>query len=121
MRTLTLPRLQTHFIAGQDLSALATTLALRGGAAAPTAGLVSSTASLTKNIMGIGVLTIAAGMAAGTGIGPATLAMAVTTLAAAYSFALLGDACAVAVAGGAALAVDLRATGCGGCGSDHIR
>ena len=86
MRT-NLPRLHTieH---GLALDALA----LRGGAAT-TAGLVSSTASLTKNIMGIGVLTIAAGMAAGTGLWPATIAMAITTLAGAYSFALLGDAC----------------------------
>ena len=74
---------------------LATLLDLRGGSAT-TAGLVSSAASLTKNIMGIGVLTIAAGMAAGTGLAPATLAMALTTLAGAYSFALLGDSCASA-------------------------
>ena len=66
-------------------------LSLRGGAAQ--AGLMSSVASLTKNLMGVGVLTIAAGMAAGTGVGPATLAMLAWTLVAAYSFSLLGDAC----------------------------
>ena len=61
--------------------------------AAVTTGFVGTAASLTKNIMGIGVLTLAAGMAAGTGVGPATLAMLATTMTAAYSFALLGDAC----------------------------
>ena len=69
---------------------------LRGGAveqAALGTGLLESSASLTKNIMGIGVLTLAAGMSAGTGVGPATMAMAAATLAASYLFALIGDSC----------------------------
>ena len=80
------------------LAILAPLARLRGGemaTVASTTGLVGSTASLTKNILGIGVLTLAAGMGAGTGVGPATLAMIVTTLAAAYTFTLLGDACEI--------------------------
>ena len=46
-----------------------------------------------KNIIGIGVLTLANGMAAGTGVGPATIAMALVTLASAFSFALIGRVC----------------------------
>ena len=67
-------------------------LDLRGGASHQ-AGLLASTASLTKNILGIGVLTVAAGMAAGTGVGPATLAMGCFHAVAAYTFVLLGDLC----------------------------
>ena len=67
-------------------------LDLRGGASHQT-GLLASTASLTKNILGIGVLTVAAGMAAGTGVGPATLAMGCFHAVAAYTFVLLGDLC----------------------------
>ena len=78
--------------------ARASLLALRGGAsqemnAAAAAGLLASTASLTKNILGIGVLTIAAGMAAGTGVGPATLAIGGFHVMAAYTFILLGELC----------------------------
>jgi len=69
-------------------------LALRGGSSVVQAGVVSSAASLTKNIMGIGVLTVAAGMAAGTGVAPATIAMAVFHMTAAYTFALFGELCA---------------------------
>lgn len=93
----TLPPLLNH-LHDQQILQIDELLSLRGGVAT-TATLPSSIASLTKNIMGIGVLTIAAGMAAGTGIGPATLAMAMTTLAAAYSFALLGESCEISAFG----------------------
>ena len=80
----------TRPVVSKSTTVLPNVLALRGGAAS---GLVGSTASLTKNIMGIGVLTIAAGIAAGTGPGLAAIAMAVTTFIAACTFSLLGDVC----------------------------
>ena len=74
----------------------ATALLLRGGsAAAPSASLLATTASLVKTIMGIGVLTLAGGMAAGTGAVPATVVQTLITAASAYSFALLGKTCAI--------------------------
>ena len=74
----------------------ATALLLRGGsAAAPSASLLATTASLVKTIMGIGVLTLAGGMAAGTGAVPATVVQSLITAASAYSFALLGKTCAI--------------------------
>ena len=74
-------------------------LRLRGGSAASQAvsvGLTASSAALVKNIMGIGVLTIAAGIAAGTGSAPAAVAIVLITFVSAYSFALIGHTCEAA-------------------------
>jgi amino acid permease len=72
--------------------ALAVAMRLRGGEA--TTGMLGAGASLTKNILGIGVLTIAGGMSSGTGVGPASLAMILFTLMSAFTFSSLGDLCA---------------------------
>ncbi len=66
-------------------------LELRGGEAVTTP-LIGSVASLTKNVMGIGILTLAAAVASA-GARGATIAMMFVTVIAAYAFSLVGTTC----------------------------
>jgi len=77
---------------------------IRGGAnLEPTAlvGIAGTTAAITKSVLGMGVLTLANAISRGTGVGPATMAMAATTAVGAYSFSLVGEVCAASNLGAA--------------------
>jgi amino acid permease len=78
-------------------------LAIRGGGGDASAllGLTSATAALTKAVVGLGVLTLANGISSGTGVGPATIAMATTTAVGAYTFSLVGELCELSGLGAA--------------------
>ena len=57
------------------------------------ATILASVFNLVNNVAGAGILTLAAGMASGTGWIPAMLICAVLGLLSGHSFAIIGEAC----------------------------
>jgi hypothetical protein len=57
------------------------------------ATILSSVFNLVNNVAGAGILTLAAGMASGTGLIPAMLVCAVLGLLSGHCFSIIGEAC----------------------------
>lgn len=64
-----------------------------GGNAEGKATITASVFNLVNNVAGAGILTLAAGMASGSGWIPAILICAVLGALSGHSFAIIGDAC----------------------------